>query len=393
MRTAQCSAVVLGVVVLNQLRLGRALSEALRLGRGARRQEPQLALQVEQLLIRVGLHFDRLELLEQRVARQILVHLGRRDELALFVLDLLRHLLERLERALVADRRHRFLNALVRLGTLLARDQDVLLALGFLDPIVELAQRDLELVRFLAVLDPRIVQLQGGLRVLVVAQQRLLRQVVAPFLDGQHGALLPVLGGLFLLVDLGPSRFSSAIAAATCCFALASWVRMSTISWFSIFSGFSAREIRSLMFDRMSVERRSKIPMMTLYVLAGPHCPAPNLRPRCSASSRSAKSNRSASSEICPCSCETCSSSAAMRCGSSPIIPTTQRPRARMRTRSAKASPTGERNSQRRPTNTTTSATIGMTWLSRKFRSRPGGVGGIGGMGPCTMTLYASRLP
>src|SRR5437773_2352150 len=181
----------------------RARSEALRLGRGARRQEPQLALQVEQLLIRVGLHFDRLGLLEQRVARQILVHLGRRDELALFVLDLLRHLLERLERALVADRRHRFLNALVRLGTLLARDQDVLLALGFLDPIVELAQRDLELVRFLAVLDPRIVQLQGGLRVLVVAQQRLLRQVVAPFLDGQHGALLPVLGGLFLLVDLG----------------------------------------------------------------------------------------------------------------------------------------------------------------------------------------------
>src|SRR5947208_1655933 len=169
MRTAQCSAVVLGVVVLNQLRLGRALSEALRLGRGARRQEPQLALQVEQLLICVGLHFDRLELLEQRVARQILVHLGRRDELALFVLDLLRHLLERLERALVADRRHRFLNALVRLGTLLARDQDVLLALGFLDPIVELAQRYVELVRFLAVLAPRIVQLQGGLLVLVVA--------------------------------------------------------------------------------------------------------------------------------------------------------------------------------------------------------------------------------
>src|SRR5216117_1873405 len=29
---------------------------------------------------------------------------------------------------------------------------------------------------------------------------------------------------------------------------------MSTISWFSIFSGFSARLIRSLMFDRISVE-------------------------------------------------------------------------------------------------------------------------------------------
>src|SRR5438445_564642 len=254
MRTAQCSAVVLGVVVLNQLRLGRALSEALRLGRGARRQEPQLALQVEQLLIRVGLHFDRLELLEQRVARQILVHLGRRDELALFVLDLLRHLLERLERALVADRRHRFLNALVRLGTLLARDQDVLLALGFLDPIVE---------------------------------------------------------------------------------------------------------------------------------LAGPHCPAPNLRPRCSASSRSAKSNRSASSETCPCNCDTCSSSAATRCGSSPVAPPAHRapPRTRVRIRSASASPTGVRKTQRRPRNTTMSATIGMAWLSKKFRSKPGGMGGIGGAG------------
>ncbi len=46
---------------------------------------------------------------------------------------------------------------------------------------------------------------------------------------------------------------------------------MSTISWFSIFSGFSARAIRSLMFDRISVERRSKIPMVLLDVLADPH--------------------------------------------------------------------------------------------------------------------------
>src|SRR5206468_8701799 len=84
MRTAQCSAVVLGVVVLDQLRLGRSLPEALRLGRGARGQEPQLALQVEQLLIRVGLHFDRLELFQQRVARQVLVHLGGGDQLPLF---------------------------------------------------------------------------------------------------------------------------------------------------------------------------------------------------------------------------------------------------------------------------------------------------------------------
>src|SRR2546428_277029 len=121
----------------------RPLPEALCLGRGARRQEPHLALQVEQLLVGIGLHLERLELLDQGVARQILVHFGRGDQLSLLVLDLLRHLLERFERALVADRGHRFLDALVRLGAFLARDQDVLLALRFLDAVVELAQRDL----------------------------------------------------------------------------------------------------------------------------------------------------------------------------------------------------------------------------------------------------------
>ncbi len=57
------------------------------------------------------------------------------------------------------------------------------------------------------------------------------------------------------------SFFSSAMAEATCCLALASCVFMSTISWLSIFSGFSAREMRSLMFDRSSAEKRSMIPM------------------------------------------------------------------------------------------------------------------------------------
>src|SRR5207244_3678598 len=94
---------------------------------------------------------------------------------------------------------------------------------------------------------------------------------------------------------------------------------MSTISWFSIFSGFSAREIRSLMFDRNSVERRSKIPIGTLWIVAGGHCPADNFGcfPR-SASNRSAKSNRSASSETCSWSWPTCSCSAATRRSSAP---------------------------------------------------------------------------
>src|SRR6266571_4731939 len=56
-------------------------------------------------------------------------------------------------------------------------------------------------------------------------------------------------------------RFSSAMAAATCCLAFANWLRMSTISCSRTFCGFSAREIRSLMFDRISVDRRSMIPI------------------------------------------------------------------------------------------------------------------------------------
>src|SRR2546430_3704203 len=43
--------------------------------------------------------------------------------LALLVLDLLGHALERLEHALVADRRHGLLNALVGFGALLAGDR------------------------------------------------------------------------------------------------------------------------------------------------------------------------------------------------------------------------------------------------------------------------------
>ena len=73
------------------------------------------------------------------------------------------------------------------------------------------------------------------------------------------------------------SFFSSAIAEATCCLALASCVFMSTISWLSIFSGFSAREIRSLMFDRSRVERRSKSPMslhLSRYAASAVRCEA-----------------------------------------------------------------------------------------------------------------------
>src|SRR6476660_9507271 len=57
------------------------------------------------------------------------------------------------------------------------------------------------------------------------------------------------------------SRFSSAMAEATCCLAFASWPRMSARICVNIFSGSSARERRSLMLDLRSEEKRSKMPM------------------------------------------------------------------------------------------------------------------------------------
>ena len=51
-------------------------------------------------------------------------------------------------------------------------------------------------------LDPRLLQLDRVLYVLVVAQQGLLGEVVTPFLYGEHGALLPVFGEFLLLLGL-----------------------------------------------------------------------------------------------------------------------------------------------------------------------------------------------
>src|SRR3954464_5739400 len=50
------------------------------------------------------------------------------------------------------------------------------------------------------------------------------------------------------------------MADATCCLAFTSWPRMSTRICVSIFSGSSAREMRSLMLDFRSAEKRSKMP-------------------------------------------------------------------------------------------------------------------------------------
>ena len=120
----------------------------------------------------------------QRVALELLVQLGRGDRLALLRLDLLRHALERLEGALVAHPGHRLLDALLRLGPLGPRDEDVLLALRLLDLVVELPQRALELLGLGAVLHPGLVQLLGALQRLVVAR-------AAPAWRGRRGPPAP----------------------------------------------------------------------------------------------------------------------------------------------------------------------------------------------------------
>src|SRR5438874_3918672 len=125
------SALLLRVIIFEQLRLTCSLAERLGLLLGASGQQSHFAFERQQLLVGVGFHFESLELLHQRVTRQILVYLGGGDELAFFVLDLLGHPFERLECTLVGDRPESLLNALMRLGPLLARDEDVLLALGF----------------------------------------------------------------------------------------------------------------------------------------------------------------------------------------------------------------------------------------------------------------------
>ncbi len=61
--------------------------------------------------------------------------------------------------------------------------------------------------------------------------------------------------------ELQASVESLQYAAATSRFAFASCSRMSRMIWFSIFSGSSAREMRSFMFDLMTVESLVKMPM------------------------------------------------------------------------------------------------------------------------------------
>ena len=160
----------------------------------AGRQEPHPLLERDELLVGAALVLESFELLHQPVAAELLLELRRRDGLPLGGLDLLGHPLERLEGALVRQAGHGLLDALLRLGPLGARHQDVLLPLGLFDLVVELPERELELLGLRLVLEPGLVQLLRALEVLVVAEQRLLGEVVAPLLHREHRAALPVFG-------------------------------------------------------------------------------------------------------------------------------------------------------------------------------------------------------
>src|SRR5690606_6193152 len=150
---------------------------ALRLGIPRRGDQPHLLLEREELVLDVRATRPRLEAQElglERVAGERLVDLGVRDAAALLLLDLVGHPVEGLERGSVGQTGHRLVDPTLGLGTLLLRDQEVTLALGFLDLVVELAERALELLRLTGLRLPRLLQDVRPIGVLLLPDQRLL---------------------------------------------------------------------------------------------------------------------------------------------------------------------------------------------------------------------------
>src|SRR5690606_24022227 len=125
--------------------------------------------------------FRSLELLDlglRRVATEGLRDFRSRQRAALRLLDLLGHAIERLERRAIVEAGHRLVDALLRLCPLLLRNQQVLLALRFLDLVIELTQRVLQALRLLVLPAPGLLECDRALGVLLLPEQRLLRQVV-----------------------------------------------------------------------------------------------------------------------------------------------------------------------------------------------------------------------
>ena len=87
----------------------------------------------------------------------------------------------------------------LRLGPLLLGDEEITLAAGLLDLVVQLTERALEVLCFSGLSFPGLLEDHRAIGVLLLTQQCLLREVIASFLDRQHRSVLPVA----LLFDLG----------------------------------------------------------------------------------------------------------------------------------------------------------------------------------------------
>jgi hypothetical protein len=130
------------------------------------------------------------------------------EALPLLFLDLVGHAVEGLERRGVGEAGHGLVDAPLRLSPLLLGDEQVPLPLRLLDLVVELPQGALELLGLRGLGLPGLLQHLSPLRVLLLAHERLLGQVVAAFFHGQHRAVLPVPRLLHLVLEL---RFQLAL--------------------------------------------------------------------------------------------------------------------------------------------------------------------------------------
>jgi hypothetical protein len=138
----------------------------------------------------------------QGVARELVAKLHGGIGLGFDLVDLLAHPLEGVEGAGIGDPGHRVLDGLLRLGSLLARDEDVLLALGLLDLVVERAQLLLELVDGIFLQLGLLAELGELAVVLGLALEGLLGQVFVAGAHCQHGLAFPLLPQIGLLVAL-----------------------------------------------------------------------------------------------------------------------------------------------------------------------------------------------
>src|SRR5690606_29457317 len=179
---------------------GVATGQRGRRGRGGGGQ-PEPLLEREQTLVHVR-DLEAGELALERVAGERLADLGGGEGAALLLLDPFGHAVERLEGGAVGEARHGLVDPLLRLRALLLGDQEVLLALGLLDLVVELAQRVLQLLRLGRLAPPGLLQCGSPLGVLLLPQQRLTGEVVSALPNGEDGTALPFLGLPALLLDL-----------------------------------------------------------------------------------------------------------------------------------------------------------------------------------------------